>query len=206
MWNISENKPALLATQNLNVGAVFSMAFCRWVGGRHLCVCSWGGSCPLRFGRSRFGPFQRQAWLITPSPRPTPPHPRLAGLLACRRDSPLVLAAGGAKGEVSVWDTLCASGVEAHVRQVAPQLLAGRAWGSGDGGGGDQPEQQQEQDEEEVAGSDDDWGDEEEEQQPKPAKAKKSKAKSTKAKSTAPRAAAKQAKGSSSSGGKKTKK
>ena len=29
VWSITENKPALLATQSLNVGAVFSMAYCR---------------------------------------------------------------------------------------------------------------------------------------------------------------------------------
>jgi hypothetical protein len=32
LWSTAGGKPVQLATQNLNVGAVFSMAFCRWGG------------------------------------------------------------------------------------------------------------------------------------------------------------------------------
>jgi hypothetical protein len=38
----------------------------------------------------------------------------------------LILAAGGAKGTVSVWDTLSAGGVLSYVQQHAPELAAGR--------------------------------------------------------------------------------
>ena len=38
VWSMLENKPALLATENLNVGAVFGMSFCRQ-------ACGWG--CPV---------------------------------------------------------------------------------------------------------------------------------------------------------------
>ncbi|KAI3427937.1 hypothetical protein D9Q98_006327 [Chlorella vulgaris] len=74
VWSMLEHRPVLLATQNLNVGAVFSMGF--------------------------------------------------------SRDSPLVLAAGGAKGTVSVWDTWSAGGVCAFVQQHAPELAAARGRGA----------------------------------------------------------------------------
>ena len=38
----------------------------------------------------------------------------------------MILAAGGAKGTVSVWDTLSAGGVLSYVQQHAPELAAGR--------------------------------------------------------------------------------
>lgn len=68
------NKPTLLASQSLNTGAVFSMAYCS--------------------------------------------------------DAPLVLAAGGAKGTVSVWDTMSAGGVAAYVQQHAPDVAAAAAGGA----------------------------------------------------------------------------
>ncbi|EFN57876.1 hypothetical protein CHLNCDRAFT_141885 [Chlorella variabilis] len=73
VWSMADNKPTMLASQNLQVGAVFSMSFCG--------------------------------------------------------DSPLVLAAGGAKGTVSVWDLWSAGGVSAYVQQHAPAVAEARGGG-----------------------------------------------------------------------------
>ncbi|KAL4444359.1 hypothetical protein ABPG75_012096 [Micractinium tetrahymenae] len=82
VWSMRENKPSLLATQNLNVGAVFAMAYCR--------------------------------------------------------DSPLTLAAGGAAGTVSVWDTMSASAVAAYVQQHAPEVAVAAAGGGAAAAGAEQ--------------------------------------------------------------------
>ena len=42
-----------------------------------------------------------------------------------------MLAAGGAKGTVSVWDTLAAPAVAEYVQQHAPELAAAAAGGGG---------------------------------------------------------------------------
>lgn len=76
VWSLREGKPTLLAAQNLNVGAVFAMGYCR--------------------------------------------------------DAPLILAAGGAAGTVSVWDTMSASAVAAYVQQHAPEVAVAAAGGGGE--------------------------------------------------------------------------
>ena len=46
------------------------------------------------------------------------------------RDAPLILAAGGAKGTVSVWDTMSAPAVAAFVQQHAPAVAAAAGGGA----------------------------------------------------------------------------
>ena len=44
--------------------------------------------------------------------------------MAFCRDAPLVLAAGGAKGTVAVWDTMTHPAVNAYVQEAAPEVAA----------------------------------------------------------------------------------
>lgn len=75
-------------------------------------------------GKAAVEPFQNAT--TPPSPactnRPPSPCPALPSI-PCR-DAPLTLAAGGAKGSVSVWDTMTAGGVAAYVQQHAPNVAA----------------------------------------------------------------------------------
>ena len=50
------------------------------------------------------------------------------------RDAPLILAAGGAKGSVSVWDTMSSAAVNSFVQRHAPEVAAAA--------GGEQQQQQ----------------------------------------------------------------
>lgn len=50
------------------------------------------------------------------------------------RDAPLILAAGGAKGTVSVWDTMSSAAVNSFVQRHAPEVAAAA--------GGEQQQQQ----------------------------------------------------------------
>ncbi len=52
------------------------------------------------------------------------------------RDSPLTLAAGGAAGTVSVWDTLSAAAVAEYVQQHAPEVAVAAAGGGAEAAGG----------------------------------------------------------------------
>ncbi len=143
VWSMLENKPALLATENLNVGAVFGMSFCRQ-------ACGWG--CPVMPACLPVGcaathwmaaclarptalalPLQALLWLHTLPNRPAliPPWPA-----HCCRDAPLILAAGGAKGSVSVWDTMSSAAVNSFVQRHAPEVAAAA------GGGGEQQQQE----------------------------------------------------------------
>lgn len=191
-----ENKPQLLATQSLNTGAVFSMAYCRcavvgavvvvavavavvvvvvvgweresmaavncfWQLRMALEVCSGvggampAGSCGLLPCSSAAACWEvRQAWAgarhkscrqLQPHLTLSPAHfphlmPPLSPACTVRRDAPLVLAAGGAKGTVSVWDTIAVPAVAAFVEQQAPELAA-QAAAAGGGGGQQQAEQ-----------------------------------------------------------------
>ena len=79
VWNIAENKPALLASQNLNVGAVFSMGFCRWVGGGLAGRPVWGGNAAVLL-RSAADSTCIRDWhglmIALLLQAPTPPTPR----------------------------------------------------------------------------------------------------------------------------------
>lgn len=144
-----EGKPTLLAAQNLNVGAVFAMGYCRWVGGWgwrggggkvwpcQAALCSAQQAAPRAqpaiHTETNHGRAGRQLPGVLSMPGlKDSPLPRLALLVRCCRDAPLILAAGGAAGTVSVWDTMSASAVAAYVQQHAPEVAVAAAGGGGE--------------------------------------------------------------------------
>lgn len=136
VWSIAENKPAMLASQNLNVGAAFCMSYCRCggvVGCLVLLVWVPAAACRQPVPQPAVPPSAHRQLLCQAielaSLPPAPPAP-------CR-DAPLILAAGGAKGTVSVWDTLSASPVASYVQQHAPEVAAAASGAAQQQGGDD---------------------------------------------------------------------